>query len=246
MFCYIFDLCSWFKKITLLTVTCSMDNSIRSIKGKSCCWGVHVQIIQISTVLVWTIFYLGPWATCPIAVRAQLSVEIHQKESISHTLRQFHSGNKSIVRRNYWETCSKGTLLIWTDQKTYPVLLSSSFTFGDSFLRTFKAEFAKFILSFQSCGEFSPHFPSILVPEYKPTCLSQHHCRYSDSLESRCIFHLPDCLGTRQKCFKFMNNETQMLDFAHVHHALFFSCSLSPLMDWDLQEKEFILGNEGI
>jgi len=228
MLSYGFNLCSWFRKITLITVTGSMDNTIRYIKGKSCSWGVHAQIIQVSRVLVWTIFYLQPWATCPIAVGAHLPVELHWQGSISHTLRQFHSGNQNIVKRNYWEICSKGTLHICTDQKTYLVLPSSSFTFWDQLPRTFRADFAKFILSFLSCGDFSPHFPRILVPEYKATCLSQHHGRYSDSLESRCIFHLPDCLGTRQKCFKFMNNETQMLDFAHVHYGLFFVAASLP------------------
>lgn len=59
------------------------------------------------------------------------------------------------------------------------------------------------------------------------------------------MFHLPAFLGSTQKFLKFMNNKTQMLDFAHVGCGLFFLAAFLS-MNSDLQEEECILGNKGI
>lgn len=76
-----------------------------------------------------------------------------------HTLRQFHRENQSISKRNYWKLCSKGI---------YTVLSSSSLTFCDWFLKTFRADLAKFILSPHRCGDFSLTSPAYLSQSTSP------------------------------------------------------------------------------
>lgn len=103
-----------------------------------------------------------------------------------HTLRQFHRENQSISKRNYWKLVQK------VHTQYYPV---PSLTFWDWFLKTFRADLATFILSLHSCGDFSLTSPAYLSQSTSPR-LTQQHC-YLDRSESRCMFHLPDCLGTR-------------------------------------------------
>lgn len=135
---------------------CSMDN-ISSIKKKDlllrCPFSDHISLSSFS------VDCLSSGAMDSMPNRSKSTPFSWVSLERIHILRQSHRKNQSISQRNYWKHCSKGT---------YTVLPSSSLTFWDFFLKTFRADLAKFILSLHSCGDFSLTSPAYLSQSTSP------------------------------------------------------------------------------